>query len=114
VDTENDFSDVAVALCQEGKTLEAIDVCLAGLCNTPSVIRGRLVLARAFFERGYVPFAVRELEQLRREVPENDSVRRLLEKLSPKRSENVPAGGDESTVAEAEFDIDLMVDDGKE
>lgn len=85
---------------------EAIDVCLAGLSANPDAHRGRLMLARVFYECGFVPFAVRELQVLGARFPENRALAKLRERLSPNISQQDSAG--ESEVAEAEFDIDAI------
>lgn len=77
------FAQYADELRKDGKSKEALEVCLAGLTHNPGCHRGRLVLARVFYEAGYLPFTIREVEQLHREVPNSAAVRKLLEKLSP-------------------------------
>lgn len=114
------FAEYAENLLSQGKLKEAQDICLAGLSANPSFSRGRLVLARVFFERSFVPFAVRELEVLREEIPENKFVQRLVERLAPdvanKDQRKRGADNGEDTVAETDFDIGeielLEKDDG--
>ena len=85
---------------------EAIDVCLAGLSANPDAHRGRLMLARIYYECGFVPFAVRELQLLVGHFPQNRALAKLSERLSPAHgAQNSSA---ESEVAEAEFDIDAI------
>lgn len=102
------FAEYAERLRVAGDHSEAMNVCLAGLSANPACHRGRLVLARAFYDRSYLPFAVRELEYLVRELPDNESLRKLLNKLSPQGtaapSQTGPAVAAQ-TVAEAEFDF---------
>lgn len=85
---------------------EAIDVCLAGLSANPDAHRGRLLLARVFYECGFIPFAVRELRHLRDHFSDNRALGKLIERLSPKQSGTESA--QLSEVAEAEFDIDAI------
>ena len=93
---------------------EAIDVCLAGLSANPDAHRGRLMLARVYYECGFIPFAVRELQTLVAQFPANRALAKLCERLSP--VDGTTGSGVESEVAEAEFDIDaisLIADDRK-
>ena len=104
-----DFADRAEGLRISGKLDDALILAMAGLSENPDAHRGRLVLARIFYEKGYLPFAVREVEQLVREIPSNAAIRKLLETLAPDR---VIGGPNtivaEDTVAESEFDLDAL------
>jgi hypothetical protein len=95
------------------------------LTKNPNCHRGRLVLARLYYDAGYIPFAVTELEKLCRYLPESQALRRLLLKLSPeaKIEELKPAEGaantptTSATVAETDFsfeDLDLIEEAEKE
>ena len=95
----------------EFKRLEAIEVCLKGLSANPSCHRGRLVLARLYFECGYIPFAAREVNILRETLPELASLDRLYKKFYP------DSAGDsegETTVAETDFEISELELAGEE
>ena len=128
------FAQVADSLRRAGKWSDALDIALSGLTANPQCHRGRLILARLFYDRHYYPFAVRELEHLHRAVPENASIGRLLERLSPgsttgeagvsaiptaQHSSEMPSSalhaphGDE-VVAEEDFDIDILAEAVKE
>ena len=115
------FANFAESLLNQGKWSEALEVCLAGLSSNPSCHKGRLLLARVYFERNHLPFAVREVRELLDALPENKFIRRLLERLSPESAASsghrtTGNTGEEKTVAEAEFDIgeiDLLVEDKK-
>lgn len=112
------FAEYAEHLRREGRPLEALNVCLKGLSGNPSCHKGRLALARVFYEQEYFPFARRELEQLAQELPENQSLKRLLEKFSieaaaaeSKKGFKGSQGGmseDDSVVAEADFDFECL------
>ena len=107
------FVDYADYLRMHQRFLEAMGVCVAGLSSNPAFKRGRLVLARIFFDAGFLPFAVREVEELLHQSPENPALKRLLEvMLQDKPSEE--AGDEEASagppaddiVAEVDFDIE--------
>ena len=111
------FAAHANSLREEGALDKALFVCLAGLSSNPACHQGRLVLARIFYEQGFHPFALREVERLHHDLPKNEAVRRLLEAISP--DQVAPEGAaedrgkaeesaDEATVAEAEFDFDVL------
>lgn len=110
------FADLAELLLRERELGKAIVVCVKGLSAAPEIHKGRLMLARAFFELEAIPFAVREIETLLEEFPQNKFLRRLLLKLSPEKtgssveSSHYTAEGEavDDTVAEAEFDFDSL------
>lgn len=125
------FVEQAGALFEQGKELEAIEVCLAGLSASPELHRGRLLLAKILFSKSFIPFALRELRYLNKALPENEPIRKLLEKLSLSSSdtesvessvaesaviqgETSDEGGaegsepEEVTVAESDFDLDEL------
>ncbi len=104
------FVDYAVKLAGSDRHLEALEVCLRGLSANPGCHSGRLMLAKEFYSLGFTPFAIREVRDLCAKIPESESLRRLLNKLSGGAvsaigSEN-DAKGNETTVAEADFDMD--------
>ena len=104
-----DFADRAEGLRISGKLDDALTIAMTGLSENPDAHRGRLVLARILYEKGYLPFAVREVEQLVREVPSNTAVRKLLETLAPDRVLGGPRiTTTNDTVAESEFDLDAL------
>ena len=105
------FADYAEELRLGGRFSEAIEVCLKGLSANPSCHRGRLILARVFFERGFVPFAAREVNILRETLPELKSVQRLYEKFYPDVAEDE---GGEATIAESDFEISELEMVGEE
>lgn len=120
------FVDLAESLRTSGKLSESLQVCLAGLSRNPDLHRGRLVLARVFFELGFVPFCLQEIHNLIKELPNNNALLRLAEKLDPSfessrlnlnpDSARLPLSdtassnsqADESVVAEADFDFDIL------
>ena len=102
------FADLADFYRKEKRFDEGISLCLAGLSANSACAKGRLVLARIFYESGFRPFAVRELGELCQQQPSNKSIRRLLELLG---HAEFSVSGDSSasrefTVAETDFDID--------
>ena len=97
------FADYADSLREAGELMEALRVCLAGLEANTSFHVGRLALARVFFELGHTSFAIRELEVLRRAVPSNVSLMRLVERLSPEGAHAAIGGAGKAEVkAEAQ------------
>lgn len=111
------FADYADLLRQEARYNEGMEVCLAGLSLNPVCHKGRLVLARIYYERGFLPFAVNELLILNRKLPESVSVRKLLEKLAPDEQLSEAGSGQEAVVSETEFNfeqLDLIEKDEKE
>ncbi len=111
------FFEYAESLRLEGALDHALHVLLAGLSANPNHARGRLQLARVFYEMGYTPFAVKELQLLQQQAPDNAAIQKLLERLAPMSSRapsseaNVAtsqqaASEKDATLAEAEFDID--------
>jgi len=114
------FVGYADLLRSEGKADEAMQTCLLGLTHNPSYHRGRLLLARLFYDKGYIPFAVKEIEILLKALPENGALLKLLDKLSPGAGVSLSSHADkpveEKTLAEAEFDLgdlDLVEQDKK-
>lgn len=114
------FVDYARELLKLGESQEAMLVCLRGLSGDPGSAQGRIALAEAFFIQGLVPFAVREVEELSRMAPENETVSKLLAKLDPGRSHKADPvsaamgvaapqttqSGQTTEVAEEDFSID--------
>ncbi len=104
------FIELADLLYREGRMTEAVEICLGGLTANPSAHRGRLLLARFYYEKGYLPFAVQEVEKLTSALPQNEELAKLLQKLAPGSKPSVstaqgnPASS-EKTLAEAEFDL---------
>jgi len=96
------FAEFADLLRGEKRYSEAFEVCFQGLTANPQCHRGRLVLARLFYEKLHWPFAVRELRELRLALPENPHLQRLLERLQPGSE-----GGEEVQVTVAERDFDM-------
>ena len=121
------FVLVSKALVEQGEVFQAYDILLAGLSHSPDCHEGRLLLAKLYFERDFLPFCVKELNFIAERLPKNKSIRRLLEKFgsdsgivpeSDKKSEDLKAdkssvtiSDSDETVAEMEFgfdDIDLL------
>lgn len=106
-----EFVDLAHELSKAGRAERAISVCLAGLTRDPSNLQGRLLLARIYFEQGYVPFAAREVQELVKLHPGSNALQHLAAKLDPSyvdleaRSETE---SDEQVVAEADFEFDIL------
>ena len=109
------FLEYAKQLLKNGSLAESILVLLRGLSLNGSEHNARLLLARSFAENGMLPFAIRELEELCTQLPDNKPLRKLLERLAPDRSAGhqkdmgrstvASSGSTERTVAEAEFDL---------
>lgn len=112
------FVDYADLLRRTGRLPEALVVALTGVTHATDHTRGRLLLSRIYYELGLLPLAVVEVKRLQAEHPELRFLKQLLLKLAPdeKVSEAVeesaptegaaPAGSNESTLAEGEFDFE--------
>lgn len=126
------FVEYANHLLETGHDDQAMMVCLAGLSSNPGEHRGRLLLARIFFLKSFIPFAISELRILNKALPENEPIRKLLQKLSlsaegevgsaapteasrlTKDSSQEDQEAEEVTVAESDFDfddLDLIMDE---
>lgn len=102
------FAELADVYRRRGDYQGAFDLCLNGLTANPECIRGRVVLARLFYERLHFPFAARELRELCLALPANPYARKLLETLSPEDGLS-PASQDVGKVlAEVEFSLDSL------
>jgi predicted Zn-dependent protease len=77
------FIDYGEELRKNGRHSDALLVCLRGLNANPSALKGSLLLSRTYYEVGCTSFAVRELKDLLRKLPDNQVIRRLLTKLAP-------------------------------
>ena len=115
-----EFADYAEGLRRSGNFSEAMNICLRGLSANPACHKGRLILARVYFDQKLMPFALKELEQLQGELPENKLVSKLLDSIAPgNRTPKAHAGPDRTsteteTIAEADFafdDLDLIEED---
>lgn len=108
------FVEVAEYFRQKKDFTRALEVCLSGLSVAPANHKGRLVLARTFYENGMLPFASRELEQLARELPNNEPIRKLIAILDPEfgelQADTQSQESEGDLVAESELDIDLLED----
>ncbi|NLF25472.1 MAG: hypothetical protein GX589_07420 [Deltaproteobacteria bacterium] len=103
------FIEYAKCLIEERSFESALMVCLRGLSSNPSAHAGRLLLARVFYELGLVPFAVREVEELCRELPHNLKLQRVLEALTlnPAISrDSASSSQPDQTLAELEVSFD--------
>jgi predicted Zn-dependent protease len=104
------FAELAELLREQDRLLEAKEICFAGLSVNPGCNRGRLVLARIFWQQKQIPFCIRELEAIKQELPDNLAVAKLLARLSPAADaafcKSSGLGKEDGTIAEAEFDLD--------
>ncbi len=127
------FADYAEHLRLDDKLTEALQVCLQGLNSNPSCHKGRLVLARIYYQQRFIGFALRELYQIADALPERRSIVRLIERLGGTYRSQFPdlkgapgsdtissspaatVGTAKETVAEVEFDLGALEDiDSKE
>lgn len=103
------FIDHARALHSSGSSKEAVFVCLKGLSKNPNLIQGRLLISKIYFDLGFTPFALRELELIHEISPDNDSVKRLIEIISPGTIEalkqRTSKSSSEKVLAEGSFNI---------
>jgi len=112
------FADYADELRKKGDLSAALEVCLSGLSINEDYPRGKLVLARIFYLKGYLPFAIRELKEIAQIRPDSQRIKRLLDLLAPHEAQavstsevtNSPDSTNKElaaeTLAEADFDFD--------
>jgi tetratricopeptide (TPR) repeat protein len=72
------FAQLAEELRRAGQLNEAVDVCRAGLAIHPSYLSARVTLGRALIDLKRIDEAQKELEQVRRQAPENLAAIRAL------------------------------------
>ena len=120
------FVDLAELFRTSERPIDGILTCLRGLSANPSCYRGRLLLARLYYESNFAPFAIRELAILYEELPDNKTIARLLSKLSNGQPDHEPRAGahgidqkpnKQEIIAEADFDfsdLDLIEDEDDE
>jgi lipopolysaccharide biosynthesis regulator YciM len=116
-----EFADYADKLRRSSQFGEAMIVCLKGLSANPACQRGRLILARTYFDQKLIPFALKELEQLLIEIPDNQLLAKLISTIAPGHklpsspsTVGEPVSTEAETVAEAEFafeELDLIEED---
>ncbi len=90
------FLELATILERRGGWAEAVEVCLAGLSRNPGFHKGRLFLARLYYTRGMVPFALREIIELRKAFPDSQTLFKLYKKLGGSdthQSNEIQSGG---------------------
>lgn len=75
------FANLAELLREDGKLDRAFNVCFAGLSQNPGCHKGRLILARLYYESGFVPFAIKELEEIYRSLESSQSSTQFISKL---------------------------------
>lgn len=112
------FSDFAEALHKDGNSEAAIIVCLRGLSSNPSYNKGRLSLAKIYYDLQFKPFCIEQLKTIHKNLPNNKSIKSLLEKLDPQdfNASTISLTSEVKTFAEAEFDfgeIELIEDEIK-
>lgn len=111
------FADYADILHRDGRSESGIMISLRGISANPSCYKGRLILSKIFFDLGFTPFCIEQLLILRRALPENKSLVKLLERLAPDIEMSKETDRPEETYAEAEFDfedIELIDQENKE
>lgn len=115
----NQAHQEAEAIRASGNPQQALLQCLKILSSNPEDHATRLVLSRVFIDLGATPFAVRELEQLCRDLPELKTFKRLLDTVAPGRATNINSSQQivKQTVAETDFsfdDLEAIEEQGKE
>lgn len=100
------FADVAEELRSGGDLSGALEIALSGIAANPSCHLGRLALARIFYDKGWTALAVREVRQLCQDLPEVQTLKRLLNALTPDSQSQEQL--EEATVAEAEVDLEAL------
>lgn len=83
------FAEYAEMLRISKKYSASIRVCLDGLSKNPSMDKGRLVLARTYYDCGYVDFALRELTFLSKRHKDNIYIKRLIDKITCSKNQSI-------------------------
>lgn len=101
------YHEVADRLRKDRLYGEAAFVCIRALCKNPSLDRARLLLAKIYFEGNVIQFALRELEVLYKNNQDNDSVKRLIDSISPGAADKIQVNQNsvEKVVAESHFKV---------
>ena len=94
----------------------SINQLLKKVNDNPADYKSRLALARKLYADGLVNLATREVETLVQQLPDNQPLRRLLERFDPgalRRISSVSAttataAADQQIAAEAEIDFDAI------
>ena len=117
-----EFVELAQMLSEDEKTrLEAREVCIRGLGSDPKNLKGRLLLARLYYQEKLYEFCVRELVELNRQS-DLGSVSRLLDAFGGfaavyrqgfENTESSDAGAgsnteDDDVVAEIDLEADFV------
>jgi lipopolysaccharide biosynthesis regulator YciM len=84
------FPEYADFLRKNSEYKEALYILIKGLNGNPNNYRGRLILARVYYELDCWYFAVRELEVLYFELPNTrssirETIKKLIAKLNPEK-----------------------------
>ena len=113
------FADYAQALHAGERSADAVITCLRGLTHNPSFHKGRLLLAKLFYDLGFLSFCLEQLRVIAEAIPDNKSLRKLLNKLAPSDDsvKNSSSQNISHTYAEVEFnlgDVDLIEDQGEQ
>lgn len=72
------FAPLAEAYRKSGLVDEAIEICKEGLEYHPNFISGMVALSRCYFDKGQYTAAIKELEKVVSEVPDNFLAQKLL------------------------------------
>ncbi len=102
------FADLAEIFRTRLDFSQALQVSLSGLSHNPGCHKGRLTLARTYYDMGFTPFAVRELELLIQELPDNEELRKLLIALG--YATTSPDNSTDRILAEGEFEVETLED----
>ena len=102
------YIEVARFYHSKGDSKEAIFTCLKALSKNPNHPLGRVQLSKIYLDLGFYTFALNELELAHYMLPENDSIKRLIEIISPGTLDNLKNkkySSEEKILAEKKFDI---------
>jgi tetratricopeptide (TPR) repeat protein len=72
------FAPLAEAYRKSGLVDEAIDICKEGLEYHPNFVSGMVALARCYFDKAQYTAAIKELEKVVSDVPDNFLAQKLL------------------------------------
>lgn len=83
------FASLAEFFLGVEKTDEAVRLCLEGLHHHPEFVSGRLVLAKAFLQKGEYQRAKSELRRVLEKVPNQEKAKELLNLIGVREREKV-------------------------
>lgn len=89
------FARLAESCLKEGKTLQAMEMCLDGLKTFPNYATGHLILGRCYETLGRTIEAMLEYRRVLKEVPDNPAVQSMMNAIEHSEQEAFKAFAEE-------------------